>query len=273
MSRSVITSPRHRRTTGAPAGPARVLWLAPLLVAALSPMLLVRAADPPPPADDPQPAPAEKPQKFTDEDLEKYKKHPPAEPAAQTAAPAVAPANAPQAPKPAPVPAASKGAPGAKPAPPKTLEPVMPRPAATAAAPPAPGAPTRPASATPPAPPVKTSSVTAKPPSEDPLKTWRDRDELEAFRAKQLEDLRTQISGLESRLEFLNLKRLSVLDPTRIMPSPQNDEDRAADQAKGPRDLLEIVDKQIADAEADLKQAKDALINVETRFAQENPRP
>jgi hypothetical protein len=259
------------------AGAAAMLVLVPLLFVGSLVSLPVRAADPPPPADEPKPA--EKPLKFTDEDLEKYRKHPPAEPAAPDAEGATSgtpqapkPASAPK-PAPAPVPAAGKGAPGAKTAPPTTLEPVpKPVPGATPATLQPPAAPVRPPTAAHPVPAAASPSM-AKPPSEDPLKRWRDRDELEAGREKQLQDLRTQISGLESRLEFLNLKRLSVLDPTRIMPTPQNDEDRAADQAKGPRDLLAIVDKQIEDAEAELKQAKEALINIETRFAQESAQP
>ena len=85
--------------------------------------------------------------------------------------------------------------------------------------------------------------------------------------------LRARISGLESRLEYLNLKRLSVLDPTRIMPMPQTDDDRTADKGKGSRDLLASVDKEIETAESDLTQAKADLITIETRFAQESGLP
>jgi hypothetical protein len=269
MSRSVIWSSARRRTSVGRAGPARVLWLAPILLAALGPAFLVRAADPQPPADEPKPAPAEKPLSFTDEDLEKYKKHPPVPPGADTAAPA----GATQAPVPAPVPAAAKGAPGAKPAPPTTLEPVPKRPpGATPATLAPPAAPVRPPAAARPGPATR-PAVMAPPPGEDPLKRWKDREELETFRQGQLESLRTQITGLESRLEYLNLKRLSILDPTRIMPKPQTDDDRATDQGKGSRELLSLVEKEIETTEADLRQAKEALINIETRFAQESGRP
>jgi hypothetical protein len=121
--------------------------------------------------------------------------------------------------------------------------------------------------------PSATRSALAPPPAEDPLKRWKDREALEAFREEQLRTLRGQISGVESRLEYLNLKRLSILDPTRIMPMPQTAEDRATDQGKGSRELLEIVEKEIETAEADLKTAKEALITIETRFAQESVQP
>jgi hypothetical protein len=135
-----------------------------------------------------------------------------------------------------------------------------------------PAAPLRPAAATAPVP-SAAAQARAKPPAEDPLKPWKDREELETFREEQLRTLRARISGLESRLEYLNLKRLSVLDPTRIMPMPQTNEDRTADKGKGSRDLLAAVDREIETAEVDLKQAKEDLISIETRFAQESGRP
>jgi hypothetical protein len=54
---------------------------------------------------------------------------------------------------------------------------------------------------------------------------------------------------------------------------PQTNEDRTADKGKGSRDLLAAVDREIETAEVDLKQAKEDLISIETRFAQESGRP
>jgi len=254
------------------AGPALTAWLgAAMLGAVLVAVSLpgVMAADPAPADDGTKPAAAGKPLRFTDEDLERFRKPAPAAPEAEGPAPT---GDAP-APKPAAVPAAGKGAPGPKPAPPATLAPV-PRPAPgatpTTLAPPA--APLRPAAATAPLP-AAAAQGRAKPPADDPLKPWKDREELETFRAEQLRTLRARISGLESRLEYLNLKRLSILDPTRIMPMPQTDEDRTADHGKGSRDLLADVDRQIETAESDLKEAKEDLIAIETRFARESGLP
>jgi hypothetical protein len=259
------TNPERVRT---PAGASRRAWapfLAPVLVAAIGALSPALAADPAPPADESKPAPSEKPMRFTDDDLEKYRKKAPG---------AESPAAVPEAPtpKPAPVPATAKSAAGKRPAPPTKLEPVpKPAPGTTPSTPAPAAAPPRPVPSTRPVPAVASQEI-AKPPAADPLKRWKDREELESFREEQLRNLRTQITGLESRLEYLNLKRLSILDPTRIMPMPQTDADRAADKAPGPRDLLAVVEKEIETTEADLKQAKDALITIETRFAQETGR-
>lgn len=228
------------------AGTALAAWLGAALVGASLPVVL--AADPPPADDDRKPATDDKPLSFSDEDLEKYRK-----PAAATAT--------------------ANGAPGAKPAPSATLAPVpRPAPGATPSTLAPHAAPLRPAAATAPIP-AATAQTRPKPPAQDPLKPWKDREELEAFREDQLRTLRARISGLESRLEYLNLKRLSVLDPTRIMPMPQTDDDRTADKGKGSRDLLASVDREIETAESDLTQAKADLITIETRFAQESGRP
>jgi len=226
------------------AGTALAAWLGAALAGASLPVVL--AADPPPADDDKKPATGDKPLSFSDEDLEKYRK---------------------------PVPATANGAPGAKPAPSATLAPVpRPAPGATPSTLAPPAAPLRPAAATAPIP-AATAPTRPKPPAPDPLKPWKDREELESFREDQLRTLRARISGLESRLEYLNLKRLSVLDPTRIMPMPQTDDDRTADKGKGSRDLLASVDKEIETAESDLTQAKADLITVETRFAMESGQP
>jgi hypothetical protein len=233
------------------AGTALAAWLGAALVGASSPVVL--AADPPPADDDKKPATDDKPLSFSDEDLEKYRK---------------------------PLPTIANGAPGAKPAPPVTLAPVpRPAPGATPSTLAPPAAPLRPAAATAPIPAATGSTAAAaaqarpRPPAPDPLKPWKDREELETFREDQLRTLRARISGLESRLEYLNLKRLSILDPTRIMPKPQSEDDRTADKGKGSRDLLASVDREIETAESDLTQAKADLITIETRFAMESGRP
>jgi hypothetical protein len=230
------------------------------------------AADPPPdpPADDAankdgsaakakQPA---KPLSFGDDDLEKYHKPKPGtEPAAAPAPPATAGAPAGKAPAAAPAGAVTAG---------KTTAPAGPaKPSAAAVMP----------GRKPPAPAPATTTYApggpamAKPPSEDPLKKWKDQDAKTVFRQEQLRGLRERIEAIQSRLDYLNQKRLAILDPLRVMPKGQSEADRAADAAKGPRDLLAAVDDEIRALEEEQKQAKDDLVAVETRFAQESGQP
>jgi cell division protein ZapA (FtsZ GTPase activity inhibitor) len=137
------------------------------------------------------------------------------------------------------------------------------KPVSPAARPPAPV----PAAASRPAP--AAAAATAQ----DPLKPWKDREARSKFREEQLQGLRDRIGALQSRLDYLNLKRLAILDPLRVMPKAQSEDERTADAGKGSRDLLASVDEEINSAEADLKEAKDDLVTIETRFAQESAQP
>jgi hypothetical protein len=226
--------------------------LAALAFACMSPAPAL-AADPP--SDDKPAPPADsqkKPASYSDDDLQKYHKPKPgtAAPASQPEAPAAAsPATATgSATAPSPAAASKPGAvskPGAAPPPAAAKKPIpAPRPPASAAA-----------------------------STEDPLKPWKDREARAKFREEQLQGLRDRIGALQSRLDYLNLKRLAILDPLRVMPKPQNEDDRTGDAEKGSRDLLASVEEEIKSVEADLKEAKDDLVTIETRFAQESAQP
>jgi hypothetical protein len=217
------------------------------------------AADPP---DDPKTPPADshqKPPSYSDDDLAKYHKPKPG------AADAESKPEASQTASPAPTPAK---VPGTAAAPGPAAAPKVPQPMAAK----------KPASpaARPPAPVPATASRPAAPAAgvaQDPLKPWKDREARTKFREDQLQGLRDRIAALQSRMDYLNLKRLAILDPLRVMPKAQSDDERTADAGKGSRDLLASVDEEIKSAEADLKEAKDDLVTIETRFAQESAQP
>lgn len=192
--------------------------------------------------------PAEKPLSFTDDDLKKLH-GPEAVPAEDGGeeAPAVPSAGAP---------AGAAASQGAKPG--------MPGAAARPAKPPspAPGAPQY-------APLVRTPLVIAKPPSQDPLKTFKDREAREKFRAQQIQQARDDVARIQSRLDYLRRKRLGIVNPLVGLPQGQTDEDRANDSTLKPKDLLDQVDAEIKSLEADLEEAQGRLVELETRFGGE----
>ena len=77
---------------------------------------------------------------------------------------------------------------------------------------------------------------------------------------------------MESRLAYLQEKRLAILDPLRIMPKAQSDADASADKSKGARELLKDVDDEIEQVQKDLDAAREELVATETRFAEESGR-
>jgi hypothetical protein len=196
----------------------------------------------------PAAAPAAAPLRFTDDDLDKYKK--PSAPVPDDEieeesedAPA-APVGTPPGPVPAVVP---------KPGPQK---PAPPKPAASKPAPPAPSG-------------MRTRGRAEKLPEADPLKPWKDREALENLRNEQIRGLRERMTSLQEQLTYLEQKRLAIIDPLRVMPKPRTPEEGEQDAGKKSRELLEGVDTEIETVEADLDQAKRDLITVETRFEQE----
>jgi predicted nucleic acid-binding Zn-ribbon protein len=78
---------------------------------------------------------------------------------------------------------------------------------------------------------------------------------------------------METRLKYLQEKRLAIIEPLRIMPQPQTDEDRSADASKGARDLLKSVEGEIEQVQKDLDAAREELVATETRFYEESARP
>lgn len=191
--------------------------------------------------------PAATPLRFTDDDLEKYKK--PAAPVpddeieADSEGVPAAPAGTPQGPAPAGLPK------------PRTQKPAPPK--ATAAKPAA--APTG----------MRTRGHAEKLPEEDPLKPWKDREALEALRNEQIRGLREKMASLQEQLTYLEQKRLAIIDPLRVMPKPRTPEEGEQDATRKSKELLESVEAEIETAKSDLDQAKRDLIGVETRFAQE----
>ncbi|MFQ5877324.1 MAG: hypothetical protein ACE5JH_06480 [Acidobacteriota bacterium] len=181
--------------------------------------------------------------RFTDEDLEKYHRRPPPVDGGRAGERTAAPRSAGKR-SPAPV--------GGTP--PKGRETVIPRI-------PIERDPTRPH-----APLVRTPMEIAKPPSSDPLKRFKDRDRREKFRAEQIRDLRDRIGVLESRLDYLRLKRLAVLDPLRIMPAPPPGYDAGGEGELKARELLAKVEAEIGQAESELATLRENLVEIETRF-------
>jgi hypothetical protein len=107
----------------------------------------------------------------------------------------------------------------------------------------------------------------------DPLQQWKDREAKDAVRDRELGARRERIAGMESRLKYLQDKRLAILDPLRVMPKAQSEADASADASKGARDLLKEVEAEIDQVQKDLDAAREELVTTETRFAQESGRP
>ncbi len=138
----------------------------------------------------------------------------------------------------------------------------------TGSAKPAPAspAPAKPPSASPS--PAKPAPPKPAPPQADPLKVYHDREANETFRKEQIEALRARIAQAQSRLDYLNQRRLAVLDPLRIPPkAPEGEE---VDPKLKPKELLEQLDAQIATASSDLDDLKTQLVTIETHFQRES---
>jgi hypothetical protein len=132
----------------------------------------------------------------------------------------------------------------------------------------------------------------------DPLKTFRDREATETFRADQLQRARERIAGLQSRLDYLQAKKNAIQNPAPVLagqtrgpdrtptpiqgpgkvaiggffpnlPPPQTDQDKENDRKMKTRDLLALVEEEIKGLEGELEQAQAELISIQTRFAQE----
>jgi hypothetical protein len=194
------------------------------------------------------PPPSAAPLRFTDDDLEKYKK--PAAPVPddeiedESEVVPAAPVGSPQGPVPAVLPK------------PGTPKPVAPKPAASKPVPPAPSG-------------MRTRGRAEKLPDADPLKPWKDREALETLRNEQIRGLRERMTSLQEQLTYLEQKRLAIIDPLRVMPKPRTPEEGEQDATRKSREVLDSVEAEIETVKSDLDQAKRDLIGVETRFEQE----
>ena len=168
------------------------------------------------------------PLKFTDEDLQKYHRQPPA--AEETGKDTES------------GPTTEEGVeePGSE-------KPAMPAPAATTGTPPG----------TTPQPPA---------PGADPLKDFKEREAKEKARAEQIQVLRDRVAQMQSRLDYLRQKRLAILDPLRVMPQAPSPDDRKNDAGLGARELLSTVEQEIKTLEGQVAEAQAELIAVEIRF-------
>jgi hypothetical protein len=122
------------------------------------------------------------------------------------------------------------------------------------------------ASATPPAARSATRPPTPAPKQPDPLKPFKDRERDREIRRQQIQGLRDTITRLQGRLDYLKNKRLAILDPLRVMPQPQSDDEKQQEAKLGAKDLLAQVDEEIKSVEAELKDAQESLVSIETRF-------
>jgi hypothetical protein len=223
-----------------------------------------------------QKAPPQKPLRFTDDDLEKYKKPQPPPPSPADDTDAAAPQGSAKPSPPAPPKGSGAGPKGPVPAAAPAKAPAAAKPAGPAGNTTAKSAVA--VSTTPPnvlAAAAKAAASKPAAPKEppDPLQQWKDREAKDAVRDRELGARRERIAGMESRLKYLQDKRLAILDPLRIMPKAQNETDASADASKGARDLLKDVEAEIDQVQKDLDAAREELVTTETRFAQESGRP
>lgn len=126
--------------------------------------------------------PKETPLSFTDDDLEKYRKP---QPVADDTSDEFDDGEEDETAQPAIAPGAGKAPAAPKPAPARPAVKPAPRP----------------------------NPVLGPPPTEDPLKKWKQQSALDGLRQQQIAALRERITGLKSRLEYLNTKKDGLLNP------------------------------------------------------------
>jgi hypothetical protein len=104
----------------------------------------------------------------------------------------------------------------------------------------------------------------------DPLKEFREREAREKERKEKVDGQRERIAALESRLNYLQERRLAIIDPLRIMPMAQTSDDRKQEGSAGAAELLKAVEEEIVAKEAELRTAREELVATETSFAPES---
>jgi len=122
------------------------------------------------------------------------------------------------------------------------------------------------------------------------LKSFRDREAMEKFRAEQIQTLRDKIAQAQARLDYLKAKREAIQNPAPLqvghtrapgkspapvmgffpnLPPAQTDEDKEKDATLKPKELLAQVEEEITTAEEDLAKLQQDLVRVETRAQRE----
>ena len=103
-----------------------------------------------------------------------------------------------------------------------------------------------------------TRPTAAPPSSEDPLKTFHDRQERSRWRQEKIARLQQRILDLEGRLKVLEQKRLSIANP--YVPRPQEGEEAKGEETglSGP-ELIEKTDVEIKQTSQDLESARKEL--------------
>lgn len=155
--------------------------------------------------------------------------------------------------------------------------------------------------------PPKTARAGKTPPPADPLKAFKDRDAMEKFRAEQIQTLRGRVGDLESRLNYLRSKKEALINPSPLqigstrapdpaaqadpyrptnpfpekpgsgkqaispmfppIPPAQTEADAEKDKRMKVKDLLADVETEIKAVEEELEIAREELVQVELRFS------
>jgi hypothetical protein len=154
--------------------------------------------------------------------------------------------------------------------------------------------------------PPKTARAGRTPPPADPLKVFKDREAMEKFRAEQIQTLRARVTDLESRLGYLKAKKEALINPSPLqvgstrardptsqadpyrptnpfpekpgsgkaaiapmfppIPPAQTEADAEKDKRMKVKDLLADVETEIKAVEEELETAREELVQVELRF-------
>ncbi|MGH9749428.1 MAG: hypothetical protein ACRD5D_00040 [Candidatus Polarisedimenticolia bacterium] len=154
--------------------------------------------------------------------------------------------------------------------------------------------------------PPKTARAGRIPPPADPLKAFKDRDAMEKFRADQIQTLRARVVDLESRLGYLKSKKEALINPSPLqigstrapdpaaqadpyrptnpfpekpgsgkpaispmfppIPPAQTEADAEKDKRMKVKDLLADVETEIKAVAEELETAREELVQVELRF-------
>jgi hypothetical protein len=107
-------------------------------------------------------------------------------------------------------------------------------------------------------------------PEDDPLKPFRDREAKEKFRTEQIQRMRDRLAAIDKRLEYLNSRKIGVLNPLVGMPAPQAGDDAQGQVALRPKELLEKIDLEIKGLQEEKEEVQADLVSIETRFSQES---
>jgi hypothetical protein len=95
-------------------------------------------------------------------------------------------------------------------------------------------------------------------PTEDPLKSLKDREERNRLRQEKISMMQQKILDLEARVKFLEQKRLSVANP--FVPRPQEgSEEKPQEKGLSGPELMAKTDEEIKQTSLDLESARKEL--------------